>query len=1274
MKSFFLATYQYFSRHRWALLLILLAYLGITVFLSLKIKMDEDITSAIPHDPKIDKYNEVFNNTKFKDKLVLYLCLNDTGKTLPDQLIPIAEELVDSLNSASFQPYVASITANIASDVIGEVFSFFQQNIPLYLTEKNYDHIDSLLNDIAVKEKLTQNIRSLVSPAGLAMRKFIQSDPLGITGLALQRLNALKFDANYDTYNDYVFSRDHKTLLLFVTPINSSAETSLNTVFIERLNSTIHSITQKKTEGITIGYYGALPSAVSNASQIKKDTNFTMILAIGLIFILLLAYYRRFSVSIVLFIPVIFGALFSYTLMYLFFGKVSAIAFGMGSVLLGISIDYSIFIFTHFRHQPNIKELIKDLTGPILIGSITTAAGFACLLILNSDGLKDLAFYGLSYALSSAFFSLFLLPHFLKNRKTAKEKLIETENMKSINWFNGRWAYLFVLLITLFSAWFIQKVEFESDLNKMNYLSDDLKQYEAHIEKINTGVLKSVYLVSSGKTLNQAFENAELTTTTTDSLLKNNTIRSVSGAPMLMMSQQEQQKRINRWNNFWKDGRKDRAKRLLLEQGKPLRFSETAFKEFFAQLDKDYQPIPLKDFELIRKTFLNDWISEKPDMVTLVTVLKVPKQNIDKTHQAFQNHSNATLLDKEYLMKTFVEIIRNGFSKLFWLSSIVVFLLLILYFGRIELAIICFSPMLIAWFWVFGLMGALNEKFNLFNISIIIFIFGVGIDYSIFILQGLLKEYRTGMQQMKSYRLSVAIAALTTLIGLGVLIFAKHPSLRSIAVLSIVGISSVVILSNVIIPPLFKWLIYIGKKKRTSPVSLFIIIYATICYGWYFITCLLAIFFGIVFMRLMPIKRKYRSLLLHYLIYWGSKSTIYLMYLVKKRFIDLSKVDFSKPLVIICNHQSHIDIPLMLMLHPKIIFLTTGWVWESPLLGPISRLADFYPVHLGLETFTAKIEQKVKDGYSIVIFPEGTRSPDMVIRRFHKGAFYIANKLNIPIQPVVIVGTAHYIPKGEMLGNKSTITLKCLDPIAPSHNYQQITRDANQLFRKEFAEMNLDYQYPAYYRSKLLANYAYKGSVIEKYLSVKIHLEKDYELFNQLIPLKASIMDIGCGYGFMTYILSYLSKDRNIEGFDYDEEKITIANHCKDKTEQITFYQGDAETYAISPKDVFIISDMLHYIPEDKQLALIRRCWEHLNPEGKIIIRDANVEFSSRHFGTKVSEFFSTRFGFNQAKYNKLFFNSCYSFENLAKELNAHFELFDTTKHNSNVLYVFKKL
>ena len=85
-------------------------------------------------------------------------------------------------------------------------------------------------------------------------------------------------------------------------------------------------------------------------------------------------------------------------------------------------------------------------------------------------------------------------------------------------------------------------------------------------------------------------------------------------------------------------------------------------------------------------------------------------------------------------------------------------------------------------------MAIAGIKFNIVNIIISALIFGLGDDYSLFVMDGLLSEYKTGKKNLASYKSSILLSAITTIAGLGVLIFAKHHALRSIAFISVTGI------------------------------------------------------------------------------------------------------------------------------------------------------------------------------------------------------------------------------------------------------------------------------------------------------------------------------------------------------------------------------------------------------------------------------------------------------------------------------------------------------
>lgn len=121
--------------------------------------------------------------------------------------------------------------------------------------------------------------------------------------------------------------------------------------------------------------------------------------------------------------------------------------------------------------------------------------------------------------------------------------------------------------------------------------------------------------------------------------------------------------------------------------------------------------------------------------------------------------------------------------------------------------------------------------------------------------------------------------------------------------------------------------------------------------------------------------------------------------------------DFSTPHVIICNHQSHLDLMCQLIFTPKIVFLTNKWVWNNPCYGLMIRNAEYLPVTEGIENLMPQLRSLAERGYSIAVFPEGTRSRDCEIGRFHQGAFYIAEQLNLPVLPMMLYGAGKVLPK-----------------------------------------------------------------------------------------------------------------------------------------------------------------------------------------------------------------------------------------------------------------------
>ncbi len=128
-----------------------------------------------------------------------------------------------------------------------------------------------------------------------------------------------------------------------------------------------------------------------------------------------------------------------------------------------------------------------------------------------------------------------------------------------------------------------------------------------------------------------------------------------------------------------------------------------------------------------------------------------------------------------------------------------------------------------------------------------------------------------------------------------------------------------------------------------------------------------------------------------------------------------SPAECESPALILCNHQSYFDLMILLSQYKKVVFLTNDWVWNSPFFGFVIRNSDYYPSSMGYEELEVKIKDIMRRGCSVVIFPEGTRSKDGHIRRFHQGAFKLAQNLKLDILTTFIYGANRILPKGGKL-------------------------------------------------------------------------------------------------------------------------------------------------------------------------------------------------------------------------------------------------------------------
>lgn len=1283
MTQFFIGLYDYFERHKILFYLSLISCVLLMGFFALQVRFEENITQFFPDTKDSQNTIKVFDNLKIKDKIIIMLSSADTCHQVePDSLIEAAGQLQQTLTEKAGGTLIKGIFAQVDQSLIGGATDFVYEHLPLFLTDTDYQRFDSLLTEKGIQATMQKNYTNLLSPAGIALRSYILRDPLGLGSEALKHLQDFQLEANYEIYDEHIFSKDGSTLLMFITPVFSTGSTGKNDELIKILEEELQHI-QGESPAIRAEYFGGPSVGVYNARQIKKDTILTSSLALLIIIVFIsLVFKRKRSIPLII-TPVLFGGLFALFLIFFIKGSISAIAVGAGSAVMGIALSYSIHMLAHQNHVSTVQQLIKEIAYPLTVGSFTTIGAFLGLIFTSSDLLRDFGLFASLALVGTTLFCLIYLPHFLKGQADVKQgrvlRIIEKINAYSYE--KNKWLVGGILVITVICLFTSQKVGFNNDMMSLNYEPQHLKQSEEKLMQLFDNDEKTVLFVSVGKDMNQATETYAVTNRKLSALKDQGLIKDYASASQFLISPQEQQLRLKRWKDYWTDEKQQQIREQLETTAAEYRFRPGSFDPFYQWLNQpfgEYHYATQED-DLSGK-LLNEWQTSADSITMLISQIRISEQNKETVYQNFSKDQDVVIFDRSYFANKWVSAINDDFYLILYISSFLIFFALWFSYGRIELTLMSFLPMLVSWVIILGLMGILGIEFNIINIILSTFIFGIGDDFSIFIMDGLQNKYRTGQKVLNSHKTAIFFSAFTTVVGMGALVFAKHPALQSISLISILGMIAVVLVAYTIQPLIFRFFIAGPASKGLPPYTLIGLIRTVLLFLLFFIGCIfLRILIAVLY--LVPVRKSSKQHLVCRLIQITCKGILLLATAVKKEHINKANERFQHPAIIIANHQSFIDILVLLSLSSKILMVTNHWVWHSPFFGAIIRYVDFYYIGEGYEQYMERMRKKVKEGYSIAIFPEGTRTYNGKMKRFHKGAFYLAETLQLDILPILLYGNNKIIAKAQPFNIRKGIIYTEILPRIPADDlsfgttYQERTKRISAYMKEGYARICREKNTtdnPAFYEA-LIQNYIYKGPVVEWYIRIKVKMERNYRLFNQLIPAQGQITDIGCGFGPLCYMLSLLSEDREILGIDYDEDKIALAQHGWLRNEHLQFRHGNALEYPLPESDVFILNDMLHYMSYEHQRTLLLKCADRLRSQGMIIIRDGNSANTSKHRLTRFTELLSTRiFNFNRTA-GELHFTTETQLREIAVTCGMNVEIIPNDKYTSNTIYIFRK-
>jgi 1-acyl-sn-glycerol-3-phosphate acyltransferase len=184
----------------------------------------------------------------------------------------------------------------------------------------------------------------------------------------------------------------------------------------------------------------------------------------------------------------------------------------------------------------------------------------------------------------------------------------------------------------------------------------------------------------------------------------------------------------------------------------------------------------------------------------------------------------------------------------------------------------------------------------------------------------------------------------------------------------------------------------------------------------------------------MPKEREpLMSLGLYHLFKWSVVSPLLHVYF-RGRIYNADRVPQQGPLVVVSNHASDFDPPLLSnCMRRPVAFMAKQELFKVPVLATLIRWYGAYPVNRGaadrsaIRAALAALEQ----GWAVGLFLQGTRTPDGKITDAKQGAALIASKIQAPLLPVCLWGTEKILPKGQKFPRSVPLTIRIGEPVPP---------------------------------------------------------------------------------------------------------------------------------------------------------------------------------------------------------------------------------------------------
>ena len=783
----------------------------IFVYFGSKVQYEENIAKLLPQTDAGNESGLAFGNLRVKDKIFIQLTSPTDEPVAPETLAEYCDEFVENLlEKDTASHHIDNILYQIDDDLIINGLDYALMHVPTFVSPEAYERFDSLLTEEAIDAQMALNYDLVMNDEEGNKTTMVGQDPAALRmAMIPEGMSMDKGAAGFTLVDGHLFVPDSTVALAFLAPNFSSFDSMSGLLLVDMLEKEIDAFKAEHPE-VEVYFHGSPVNSVFNSRQIRSDLWLTVGLSLVIICIVLGYCFRSRSTLFMLLSPVVYGVFFALACIYWLKGGMSLMAMGIGAIVMGVALSYCLHVLTHSKYVSDPVQILKDQSTPVVLGCLTTIGAFLGLLFTESDLLKDFGWFASFAMVGTTFFALVFLPHFFRpegNRRSDKAfKILDKINSYPMDEKRAiRIALEVICVVCLFTAGW---VTFDSDLRNIGYNEPKVIKSRQLYEEKNSKGFATQYYAATSEDLDEALVYNKAIIATLDSLQKEGVLHQYAKVSELFIPLEEQEERIALWKDYWTEDRIADVKLSINRMAKKNGLDPIMFEPFYMMIESDYEAESLYDAEVLPESLVSNFIELTTEGKYVVfTSVQLLEENKKIVNDAIAVLPHAVCIDPFYYTNDMVSMLNDDFNTILGISSLFVFIVLLVSFRNIPIALIAFLPMGLSWYVVQGIMGIFGLQFNLINIIIATFIFGIGVDYSIFVMTGLIAKAKGEDDNLLTYhKTAIFFSAFVLMVVTGSLLFATHPAIHSIGISTLIGMSATILITYTLQPALFRYL------------------------------------------------------------------------------------------------------------------------------------------------------------------------------------------------------------------------------------------------------------------------------------------------------------------------------------------------------------------------------------------------------------------------------------------------------------------------------------